>query len=121
MLMSLTMRLRPTPPEDSWGTISVVAIPTPSFALSGRKFLPRSFESYFPDIFSGITSKLSGLKRRNIRLYGGPPNHVAANRPTDAGGTCFETGKTFAFRNHAAATKAPSGKTARCCGTYYIV
>src|SRR5580658_1849665 len=26
MLMSLTMRLRPTPPADSWGVISVVAI-----------------------------------------------------------------------------------------------
>src|ERR1700739_755512 len=38
MLMSLTIFLRPVPPEGSRGTTSVVAIPTPSFSSGQNPF-----------------------------------------------------------------------------------
>src|SRR6266568_5167524 len=40
MLMSLTMRLCPTPPADSRGVTSVVAIPTPSFSQRAERCRP---------------------------------------------------------------------------------
>src|ERR1700724_4830985 len=48
MLMSLTTRLCPNWPDDSWGTISVVAIPVPFWSkpcklLSGQTRHPGSF------------------------------------------------------------------------------
>src|SRR5579863_2972530 len=77
MVMSLTMRLRPTPPEDSWGTMSVVAIPAPSFDYGAETSHPLQLESVFPDLFRIVfrvfprNLQRSGLKKENIRLYGG--------------------------------------------------
>src|ERR1700733_5201264 len=38
MVMSLTMRFCPSWPDDSWGTISVVAISLPSFCLKSTSY-----------------------------------------------------------------------------------
>src|SRR5258708_40124679 len=69
MLMSLTMRLLPTPPEDARGVTSVVAIPTPSFN-SGAKILPAGFSIARNETFH-YTAALAGCPAEIARLAGG--------------------------------------------------
>ena len=73
MLMSLTMRLCPTPPEDSRGVTSVVAIPTPSFSLTGGTQSPMIWIA----------------KEETFHYNGGGAAASASNRPPVAGGTCI--------------------------------
>jgi len=69
MLMSLTIRLLPTPPEDSRGVTSVVAIPTPSFN-SGGKNVPAVFSITGNETFH-YTAELAGCPAEIARLAGG--------------------------------------------------
>src|SRR5690242_14579690 len=79
MLMSLTMRLLPTPPEDSRGVTSVVAIPTPSFNERAKRPCPWFY----------------GMQMKNVPLYGGMADLSRRMARQKRGGTCFETGKMF--------------------------
>src|SRR5450432_485024 len=76
MLMSLTMRLLPTPPEDSRGVTSVVAIPTPSFNSGAR--LPLAGFSIAGNETFHYTARSRGCRGES---------------PDGSGrGTCFGTG-----------------------------
>src|SRR5208282_5028746 len=59
MLISLTTRLRPIWPDNSWGTTSVVAIPIP--------FLSKSCNALTGQ--TPCARKFSGLKSENSLLY----------------------------------------------------
>src|SRR6202035_4090809 len=99
MLMSLTMRLCPVPPEDSRGATSVVAIPTPSFsswAEPAAHLIPAS-------------------QRETFHYNGGCPLR-ASNRPAVAlGEPAWET------RKEVRGLKPQFCRTGRCYETYYIV
>jgi hypothetical protein len=49
--------------------MSVVAIPTPSFAYWAESSTHNRFESLFPSLPRNVQP--SGLKKENIKLYGG--------------------------------------------------
>src|SRR5271169_1546111 len=71
MLMSLTMRLRPSCPLVPCGATSVVAIPTPSFDFMGRSDPPEF------------------TARGNLLLYGAQRALSITNWPPDAGRNLF--------------------------------
>src|SRR5579862_5825482 len=103
MLMSLTMRLCPTPPEDSRGVTSVVAIPTPSFS-SRATFCARN---------------LGSAKEETFHYKGGCVARRAKSRACGRRGTYF--GTCWGRRNWLRRLRLRSYRTGRCCGTYYIV
>src|ERR1700680_4389741 len=76
MLISLTMRLRPACPDDSRGAISVVAIPTPSFAVRGQTPACPEFDR---------------AQTRTLDYKASTLPHAGRNRPTEARGTCWGT------------------------------
>src|SRR5208282_4514667 len=77
MLMSLTTRLCPTWPDNSWGTTSVVAIPIP--------FLSKSCTTLTGQ--TPFARKFSGVKSENSLLYAseGSGSNQNGNRK-EAGG-----------------------------------
>src|SRR6266436_3277282 len=76
MLMSLTIRFRPSWPPDSWGTTSVVAIPIPSFKKRAEN----------------SPARVCWIQEEaNISLYGGIGGRVPQITRLKPRGTCFET------------------------------
>src|SRR5437016_4751402 len=95
MLISLTIRFNSTCPEASWSAKSVVAIPVPSFLMRAE---PRLLERLN---VVGVTLNYTAADVSGHR----PDPHVSWNVP----------GYVTSW------TRLPRGRTAPCCGIYYIV
>src|SRR5580658_511303 len=99
MLMSLTMRMRPTPPADSWGVISVVAI------------------QHLPSLAGGIVLPvIYGLQRRKHPIISANEQPRPVKSPA-----CSPDEPILKRGGSSYGLAIESCRTGPCCGTYYIV